>query len=143
MIIKVCETKKDILDHLKVRTQVFIIEQHVSWEIEFDFLDEVATLFVAYDESENPIGAGRVRLLDEGIAKVERIAVMQKARQSGVGKALMETIENYVLTHTPIRDFKLSAQLHAIAFYEKLGYAAYGPIYLDANIEHRDMKKHV
>ncbi len=139
--IKVSTEQKEILDNLKIRIDVFVNEQKINYMDEFDGLDELATLFVAYDGDDNPIAASRVRLIENNYAKFERVAVLKNYRSLGVGKELIAAMEKYVKVNTSITMIKLSSQTHAINFYEKLGYEKYGNSYLDCDIEHFNMKK--
>lgn len=126
-------------DQILVRKEVFIKEQFVPIDEEYDELDKFATQFIVYD-GEQAVGAARVRILTD-YGKIERVCVLKSHRKRGVGKRLMEAMENYLVHTKGITKARLSAQVSAIPFYEKLGYTAYGPYYLDANIEHRMMEK--
>ena len=94
------------------------------------------------DESKKAIATARFRPYENGILKIERVAVLQTERGTGIGKLLMERIETEAKGEKYSK-LKLSAQLHAQKFYEKLGYQAQGEVYLDAGIEHIDMMKHI
>lgn len=137
----IAQEQKHFYDQVLVRKQVFIMEQQVPVEEEFDEYDRDAVQFVVYD-GDRPIGAGRFRILNNK-GKIERICVLKPYRKRGVGRLLMETIEAYARTNTDVDVLILGAQLQAIPFYEKLGFTAYGEVFLDANIEHRWMKKDI
>ncbi len=139
--IKVATNQKEIFENLKIRIDVFVNEQCISYLDELDGLDELATLFVAYDGSDNAIAASRIRFVENKYAKFERVAVLKDYRGFGVGKELLKEMELYVRENTNIDIIKLSSQAHAIEFYRKLGYTEYGEMYLDCEIEHFDMKK--
>ncbi len=139
--VKVVTTQKEIFENLKIRIEVFVNEQEINYMDEFDGLDELATLFVAYDGDENAIAASRIRLIENSYAKFERVAVLESYRGCGAGRELIEAMELYVKNNTSIDLIKLSSQSHALEFYRKLGYTDYGDMYLDCNIEHFDMKK--
>ncbi len=141
--IKVVTTQKEIFENLKIRIEVFVNEQQINYMDEFDGLDELATLFIAYDGDGNAVAASRVRLIENSYAKFERVAVLKEFRGCGVGKELIEAMELYVKDNTTIDTIKLSSQAHALEFYKKLGYIAYGEMYLDCEIEHFDMKKSI
>ncbi len=84
------------------------------------------------------MGTARVILQDSGTrAKITRVAVLRPARGHGIGEALMRHIE----TTLPARRFVLDAQLHALPFYERLGYTATGDVFMEAGIPHRRMEK--
>ncbi len=134
MKVIVAKDQKAFLDHYRIRGEVFIKEQEIPWELEFDKDDYQSVLFVLYDNG-TPIGAAR--LCGD---KVGRVAVLEEHRRKNSGTFLMEHLEE----HARIMGYKelfLGAQTYIIPFYEALGYEAYGEIYLDAGIEHRKMKK--
>ncbi|MEP1443118.1 MAG: GNAT family N-acetyltransferase [Hyphomicrobiales bacterium] len=122
-----------------IRRAVFIDEQQITEEEEWDELDQEAIHFVGFDARED-VATGRMVVTD-GIAKLQRIAVVKHARGRNLGldliKAMMDVAEKECAAHT----FKLSAQTYAIPFYERLGFVAYGEDYDDAGIPHRDMKR--
>lgn len=134
MEVKIAKTKKEILDHYSVRGEVFMVEQAISFLEEFDAYDYDAVFFVLYDQDE-PIGAAR--LVDN---KVGRVAVKKAHRHKKAGTLLMQAVEDYAKKEG-LKELKLGAQTYIIPFYEQLGYTAYGDIFLDADIEHKMMKK--
>ncbi len=134
MEIKIAADKKTLLDHFYVRGHVFIVEQAINWTEEFDDWDYDATLFVLYDQNK-PVGAARLYK-----NKVGRVAVLRSARHKKAGTKLMHAVEAHAIKQG-IKTLELGAQVYIIPFYESLGYHAYGDVYLDANIEHRMMKK--
>ncbi|NEU30755.1 GNAT family N-acetyltransferase [bacterium LRH843] len=137
-VIKV-ETKKQLEDSFAIRTEVFVDEQLVPIEEEIDKYEEEATHFVVYDENTHPIGAGRLRFVD-GYGKIERICIAKNARSKGVGRILMDKIEEEVLA-SGMGKAKLNAQRHAEPFYAKLGYETVSDEFLDAGIPHVTMVK--
>ena len=139
MNIKIVTTEEELQQAYHVRKTVFVEEQNVPIEEEIDHLEEESTHFIVTNEDNEPIGAGRFRVVDS-YGKVERICVLAEARTSGVGRALMEAIEQYALSQE-IEITKLNAQVQAIPFYESLGYAIISDEFLDAGIPHRTMKK--
>ena len=122
-----------------VRVEVFVEEQQVPIELERDDRDETATHFLAVRDGEV---VGTVRMYEDppGEAHLGRLAVLASARTGGVGRLLVEAIEEES-RRQGLQRVVLSAQLQAMGFYERLGYAAYGPVYDDAGIPHRDMAK--
>jgi predicted GNAT family N-acyltransferase len=129
-------------DQILIRKEVFIIEQQVPINEEYDELDKTAVQFIVYD-GDNAVGAARFRIVDQK-GKVERVCVLKDYRKKGVGKLMMDAIEQYVKQQgLTLEKLGLSAQLTALPFYEKLGYIAYGDVYLDANIEHKSMFKNL
>jgi predicted GNAT family N-acyltransferase len=126
-------------DALLVRRAVFIEEQHVPEEEEIDQFEQEATHFVLYDNGK-PIGAGRFRILDNGLGKIERICVLPQYRGRRAGKLIMETIEQFA-KEQGIPKVKLNAQTHAESFYQKLGYKTVSDVFMDAGIPHVTMVK--
>jgi predicted GNAT family N-acyltransferase len=124
---------------LAVRREVFVEEQDVLWEEEVDGLDPECVHFLALTK-DDAVGTGRLRFTPEGEAKPERIAVRSSWRNRGVGRALMEAIEAEA-ERSGRRELLLSAQVRVIPFYERLGYRAEGPEFLEARIPHRMMRK--
>jgi predicted GNAT family N-acyltransferase len=124
---------------MELRRIVFIDEQGVSEEEELDAHDNDSDHYLL--ECENiPAGAARVRYMADHTAKIERVAILLKFRNRGLGKKLMffilEDIKNSGKAHSAV----LGAQTHAIPFYEALGFEIYSEEYLDAGIPHKDMK---
>ena len=117
-----------------IREQVFILEQNVPVELEWDGLDEQCEHFLAYIDNEV---AGCARLLKGN--KIGRMAVLKKFRNQGVGRELLECIKRYA-SQKRITKLSLSAQCHAYEFYENAGFHACSTPYLDAGITHIDME---
>lgn len=124
-----------------VRTQVFQVEQHIDPAIEIDGLDETAFHLLAIQDSK-VIGTTRVRVLNDRIAKIERVAVLPAYRRRGFGKKLMENAITLVRDRQ-IPEIKLNAQLHARSFYEKLGFQQWSEEFQEAGILHIEMRRQV
>jgi ElaA protein len=124
---------------LALRREVFIDEQHVPEDLEIDGEDEACVHLLACDDDGQAMGTARLRLQGDH-AKAQRVAVRERLRGRGIGGALMRALE-VEARRRGARSVHLSSQTHAIPFYERLGYAAHGPIYDDAGIPHRDMTK--
>jgi predicted GNAT family N-acyltransferase len=84
-----------------------------------------------------PAGTARALEKTPGLQKIGRVAVAAAFRNYRIGTAVMRAIE----AEFPSSAFVLDAQTQAIGFYEKLGYTAEGPEFLDAGILHRLMRK--
>lgn len=140
-------TSKDELEAIyAIRVEVFVEEQAVPIEEELDAYDLTAQHFVIRTAQKpaddcNSI-LGTARLIDKGdkTGKIGRVAVVKQYRGKGAGACLMRYIEVFA-KERGFQKLILDAQFYAIPFYEKLGYIAEGGIFLDANIEHRFMKK--
>ena len=120
------DVTQDLEACLKLRFEVFVDEQGVPVEEERDALDDSATHLLA---------------LQDGTPEIGRVCVVKTARGTGLGAKLIEACVNVARNQAGITRAKLGAQTHAIGFYEKLGFEVYGPVYLDAGIDHRDMVK--
>ncbi|MGL4337827.1 MAG: GNAT family N-acetyltransferase [Turicibacter sp.] len=138
-VIKAYE-QKHFADAFRIRTNVFVGEQGVPANEEIDELDGFVPIFVAYSKEEVALGTARVIVTNEGLGKIGRVAVDKAHRRKGVGQLLMRETITYIEKETNANAIKLSAQLSAIPFYESLGFESYGETYLDAGIEHIDMK---
>lgn len=117
-----------------IRTEVFIEEQHVPVELEWDDLDPLAKHLLALDSSGNAVGCARI--IAPG--SIGRMAVKANLRRKGIGKALLNAAIS-VCNKYGWTKICLSAQIHAIPFYEKSGFIVTSEIYMDASIPHRDM----
>jgi predicted GNAT family N-acyltransferase len=120
-----------------LRRVVFIEEQGVSEADEVDDLDSQAVHLLA-TISGRPVGSAR--LLQQGdTGKIGRVCVLKDLRGTGLGGALVRAAVEQFRTIPTISRVKLGAQIHALGFYERLGFVAFGEDYLDAGIAHRDM----
>ncbi|WP_431298189.1 GNAT family N-acetyltransferase [Tabrizicola sp. BL-A-41-H6] len=128
---------RDIAACRALRRTVFIEEQGVSEAIEVDGMDDTAIHILATDNG-TPVGSARLLVQGE-IGKVGRVCVLAHARGTGLGAALMRAAVAEFRTIPGVTKVKLGAQTHALEFYERLGFTATGPEYLQAGIPHRDM----
>ena len=138
MDIRVVTHADDIAACLRVRRIVFIEEQGVSEDEEIDGRDPESTHVLVRDGA-TPIAAARVRILDD-VAKIERVCVLTAHRGNGLGAQVMKFILTEVAADPKVKKARLGAQIHALAFYQKLGFVPFGDTYLDAGIPHRDME---
>jgi ElaA protein len=122
-----------------LRRVVFIDEQGVSERDELDDLDDVCIHLLARD-GDKPVGAARINLR-ANVAKIGRVCVILPYRGTGLGAALIRSALEVAKAQTGVDQAKLGAQVHALGFYEALGFTVTGPVYDDAGIEHRDMVK--
>lgn len=123
---------------MAIRMEVFVFEQDVPAEEEWDAFDRTSQHFFARADGK-PVATARLREL-KGVAKIERMAVRKDYRGKGVGDALLEK----VMDAARAKGFKkalLSAQDHAIVFYEKLGFKVSGEGYMEAGIPHHAMER--
>ncbi|SIQ06216.1 ElaA protein [Paracoccus thiocyanatus] len=123
-----------------IRHAVFVTEQSVPEAEEWDGRDGEAIHLLARDASGAAVGTARI-LVQGATGKIGRVAVLRSARGTGIGAALIRAALAELRALPGLTRAKLGAQTHAIGFYEKLGFAAYGPEYDDAGIPHRDMAR--
>jgi len=132
-----------VREALAVRFAVFVDEQHVPPGIEIDEhdeLDDAGTVHAIVRHAETAIAAGRFYRRDAETVQVGRMAVLREARRSGAGRAMLDALLDEACRRG-YRRARLSAQTHAIGFYEKAGFAAFGGFYDDAGIPHQDMER--
>ena len=131
---KKIKTKSELEISFRIRTLVFCDEQKISKEIEFDNLDHLCEHFLVYKE-ETPIATGRVRLKDNNLYKIERVAVLSDYRRSKVGSLLIREI---IKIYSDLKDTKiiLHSQLAVEKFYRNLNFSAYGEQFLEDGIPH-------
>ncbi|MGI5449300.1 GNAT family N-acetyltransferase [Streptomyces sp. CA-243310] len=148
--VRVASCDADLAACFAVRTEVFVVEQSVPESIEYDAYDAVAVHVLAEGPDGEPLGTGRLLHGPEALGKtgapeigsLGRLAVAKSARGLGVGAALVRAIEAEA-ARSGLTAVDLGAQTHALAFYERLGYEAYGPEFQDAGIPHRSMRRHL
>jgi predicted GNAT family N-acyltransferase len=122
-------------DHAQsLRVEVFVVEQGVPVELEWDEADEVSTHAVAYDEAGQVVATGR--LLPDG--HIGRMAVRKSARGRGIGSKVLAALLQEA-KHRQFYVLVLHAQTHAIDFYTKHGFQIEGDEFLEAGIPHHRM----
>ena len=114
-----------------VRRKVFVEEQHVPEELEWDDEDEPSRHVIAVAAGGTPIGTGR--LLRDG--HIGRMAVLKEWRGQGVGSALMKELL-FIARAAGHRRVLLHAQTHASGFYARHGFVAEGGEFMEAGIPH-------
>jgi len=117
-----------------VRTRVFIEEQAVPEELEWDGADEGAVHALALDEAGHPIGTAR--LLRTG--QIGRMAVLPAWRRRGVGRRLLRELLSIAAEEAYVEIF-LNAQTSALPFYLRAGFVPVGDEFNEAGIPHRRM----
>ncbi len=137
--VKIAENQMEKEQAFDIRRKVFVEEQQVPIHIEMDEYDDSAIHFVGYQLAQ-PIAAGRIREVETGLGKVERVCVLSEYRGQQIGVMMMNEMEEYARTHGIFR-LKLNAQTHALSFYEKLGYDTTSDEFMDAGIPHKSMEK--
>lgn len=118
-----------------IRKTVFVVEQSVPEDIELDELDPDAQHVLAFIDG-GPVGTGRIT--SQG--RIGRMAVLSEYRGHGVGREILLALVK-IGRNNGIDRLCLSAQCHAIPFYERMGFVAQGDIYEEAGIPHRWMEQ--
>lgn len=135
--VRLADWHKDNAELRRIRESVFIAEQAVPAELEWDAEDATATHFLAL-EGDYPIGTAR--LLKDG--HIGRVAVLRDWRGMNVGGRIMAAVIEEALRQGLNKQF-LTAQVHASQFYERLGFKVISDEYLDAGIPHVDMVRQI
>lgn len=124
-----------------IREEVFVVEQQVAREDEYDEYEKESHHFMAFD-GDYPCGAARWRITNDGV-KLERFAVRKSYRGRGVGSLLVQAVLEHIHRH-PVASGKkmyLNAQISALPLYEKFGFKPDGARFMECNIEHQKMIK--
>lgn len=121
-----------------IRQQVFIEEQNVPSEMEWDETDEIADHYLAVLPDNTPAGVARLFSTLEETGHIGRMAILPQFRGRGIGEALLR----HLIAESANRfsELKLSAQEHAIPFYQRSGFHVCSGVYDDAGIPHFDMR---
>lgn len=131
--IRIADWHKDNAELRRIRETVFIAEQAVPPELEWDADDPGAVHFLALD---GDYAIGTARLLPDG--HIGRVSVLKDWRGLKVGDALMQAVIAEA-ERQGLAQQKLSAQVYATAFYERLGFEIVSGEFLDAGLPHVDM----
>jgi predicted GNAT family N-acyltransferase len=121
-----------------IRYLVFVAEQGCPIQDEYDQYESVASHILVYD-NEQPIGTARWRVVD-GVAKLERICVLESHRKRGVGKLIVSALEDRAMKRG-LTQSKLHGQVQAEAFYHRLGYVTVSVPFVEDGIPHVLMLK--
>ena len=143
-MIKILETKEELNLGFALRIEVFVKEQNVPMELEFDEKDNSEnTVHIGFFDNNKLIGVARLIDLDKDVIHIGRVVIDKEYRGQGIGRKLIigcENIAQQILKRKII--IELSTQIQAEKFYKSLGYNRINDkIYLDAGIEHVDMRK--
>ncbi|MEV7771909.1 GNAT family N-acetyltransferase [Kitasatospora sp. NPDC086791] len=149
VVVRVAEGDAELALVRAVRWEVFVVEQNVPEELEYDEYDRTSVHLLAVGADGAALGTGRLIHGDqareltggvEGRALLGRLAVLSAARGTGLGAELVRAIEA-AAAERGATEVELHAQVQALGFYERLGYVAQGPVYDDAGIPHRTMTR--
>ncbi|RAL21402.1 GNAT family N-acetyltransferase [Thermoflavimicrobium daqui] len=134
------QNQKELDIVFQIRKEVFVDEQGVPLEHEIDEFENDAEHILVYDGNQ-PVGTGRVRVI-ENVAKLERICVLKTHRKHGLGKLIIQELEE-IAKEKGISKAKLHGQTQAEGFYQKLGYKTNSDIFMEEGIPHIVMIKEI
>jgi predicted GNAT family N-acyltransferase len=123
-----------------VRRSVFIEEQRIPKELEWDEHDETAVHAVARNRLGQVIATGRLIADADGLSRIGRMAVHRTLRSGGHGAAVLRALEAAAKARGD-REVALHAQRSAEAFYTRLGYLPHGEPFEEAGIAHIEMRR--
>jgi len=135
---KLVTTDEEMRDALEVRRQVFVQEQGVSEDLEYDGQDEDALQMVVKNGG-RVIGTARVRFLTNNRAKIERMAVLRLFRRRGIGSNIFSFLKRE-LKSRQTEQIIIHAQCAVIAFHKSCGFKEIGLPFWEAGIKHRKMQ---
>lgn len=118
-----------------VREAVFIREQGIAPDLEWDGLDDHCRHALVLSSQGEAIGCGR--MLADG--HIGRIAVLPKWRKQKVGTAIVEAFLDYARTHD-YPQVDVDAQTHAVPFYRGFEFVEEGVAFMDAGLPHIKMR---
>jgi len=121
-----------------IRTAVFVEEQKIPAEMEWDAADAACLHAVAYNRLGMALATGRLSEHAPGVARVGRMAVLQALRGSGVGGAVLHAL-TAAARERGEHELLLHAQASAMAFYRRAGFTARGAAFEEAGIPHQEM----
>ena len=134
-------TEKEKEKAFSIREEVFVMEQMVSTDDEFDEFENESHHFVALDEVNNPIGSARWRFTDKGV-KLERFTVKKTLRKKGLGTAILEAVLNDISEKAEKETYLyLHSQLDAVPLYAKFGFQKKGDQFDECGLMHYLMWK--
>ncbi|HSV52285.1 MAG TPA: YbgC/FadM family acyl-CoA thioesterase [Burkholderiaceae bacterium] len=125
-------------DASKVRTEVFVQEQRIPMEMEWDAADQTAVHAVAYNRLGQPVATGRLLQHAPGVAKIGRMAVNRVLRGSRLGRDILEALAQAARERGD-HEIILHAQRSAEGFYRRLGFEPRGEPFDEVGIPHLEM----
>jgi predicted GNAT family N-acyltransferase len=135
--LKRIDNEQDLKAAHSIREQVFVHEQKVPRDAEYDAFEQTAKHYLATYEGV-PCGAARWRETDGGI-KLERFAVLQPYRNKKIGGHVLHAVLEDVQQAHPGKKIYLNAQLPAVNFYKQHGFVTEGDMFTECDIEHYKM----
>lgn len=139
--VKLVKSQEELDQAFAIREKVFIGDLGVELEDTFDRFDQESVHFIAFFD-ETPAGSCRYRKTEKGI-RLERFAVSSEFRGKGVGKRLVQSSLGHIEANqkNPGLLIYLHAQLEIMPLYSRYGFYKVGEKFLEANLEHFEMRK--
>jgi|SRR5690554_5557211 len=134
-------TKEELYEILRVRQDVFVVEQACAYN-DIDG-DDSEWLHLFAQDGERIVAYARLRLQNEkqeSVGRVGRVLVVMPMRGKGIARELMQRAINYIHAAAPNRVIELSAQCYLLDFYRTFGFSEVGYEYLEDDIPHHDME---
>ncbi len=138
--ISIAQTQADFFELIRLREEVFVVEQGVPLEIELDD-DDARSIHVVARVGREVVGTGRLAV-NGATGKIGRMAVRRAHRGKGLGQSLMKKFLE-IARQKALDRLILHAQEHAVGFYEKAGFQIDGAPFEEAGILHRRMARFV
>jgi len=123
-----------------LREQVFVAEQKIPAELEWDAADADAIHAVAFNRFGLPLATGRMLLQEGAPARIGRMATNRFMRSSGVGRQVLDALIDAARSRG-VREVVLHAQTSAQNFYLRAGFAPHGAVFEEAGIAHIEMRR--
>ena len=139
LVYKLAQSDDELKGALAVRREVFIREQKVPQDEEYDEYDKTALHLVVKD-SKRIIATARLVLISPGEARIGRMCILKPYRRQGIGQKMLDTLIDEARRHG-IKEVMLHAQWAAIPFYRAYGFEASGQPFREAGIKHIKMEK--
>jgi predicted GNAT family N-acyltransferase len=124
-----------------IRKEVFVEEQGVPLEDEFDDFDNLngQCEHILIYHNDHPVGTARFRIVDH-FGKLERICILKPYRKLGIGKVIIKALED-LAEEKGVSQVKLHGQTQAEGFYKKMGYSTSSNVFMEDGIPHIIMVK--
>ncbi len=136
--IKICSWESGQQQLSDIRRQVFINEQKVPEELEWDEFDKTARHVITLTKNHQAIATGRIK----ADGHIGRMAVLKAYRQQGIGSEILLTLLG-IAKQQHLKSVYLHAQVSAISFYEQHGFVCNSSQFMDAGIPHKSMVKKI
>ena len=129
-------TSKELIDILKERVKVFVVEQNCPYqEVDDDDYDDLHVCLIENDRLK-----AYTRIIDKGDhITFGRVLVVKEFRKNGLGEKIVEATIDEIKKDFPKKPIQIQAQAYLQKFYEQFGFKAISEVYLEDNIPHLDM----